>query len=104
MAGDDCRDLGGLRIEIQLIHIMQHVDVVTAELNELCGREVLAWAAFVDVATDRGGRCYKTQRIQDIGRANISCMENMVRALQSLKCFGAEQPMGVGDDSDAHRL
>jgi hypothetical protein len=31
-------------------------------------------------------------------------MEDMVRTLQSLKCFGAEQPMGVGDDSDAHRL
>jgi hypothetical protein len=74
---------------------MQHVDVVTAEFHELCGREVLAWATFVDVATNRGDRRYKTERIQDIGRANVSCMEDMVRTLQSLKCFGAEQPMGV---------
>ena len=81
MTSYDCRDFGSLRIEIQLIHIVQHVDVVTAEFHELCGREVLARAAFVDVATDRGDRRYKTQRIQDIGRANISSMENMVRTL-----------------------
>jgi hypothetical protein len=31
-------------------------------------------------------------------------MEDMVRTLQSLNCLGAEQPMCVGDHSDAHRL
>lgn len=104
MTSDDCRDFGSLRIEIQLIHIMQHEDVVAAEFQKFCCREVLARAAFVDISPDRGDRRYKAQRMQDIGRANISCMEDMVRTLQSLKSFGAEQPMGVGDDSDAHRL
>ena len=104
MTSDDCRDSGGLRMEIQLIHIMQHVDVVTAEFHELCGREVPARAAFVDISADRSDRRHMTLGIQDIGRANISCMEDMVRTLQSLNCLGAEQPMCVGDHSDAHRL
>ncbi len=47
---------GGLRIEIQLIDIMQHVDVVTAEFHELRGRQVLARAAFVDISPNRGDR------------------------------------------------
>ena len=102
MTSDDCRDFGSLRIEIQLIYIMQHVEVATVEFHELRGRQVLARAAFVNISPNRGHRRQEAQRIQDIGRANISCMEDVVRTLQPLECFGAEQPMSVGDDSDAH--
>jgi hypothetical protein len=56
MTSDDRRDFRGFRIEIQLIGIMQHVDVVTAEFHELRGRQVLARAAFVDISQNRGDR------------------------------------------------
>jgi len=35
MSKDDCRHASGLGIEIELIHIVEHVNAVTAEIDQL---------------------------------------------------------------------
>ena len=51
---DDRRDSGGAGVDIERMHIVEHVDGMTTEFHEFRWRQVVARTAFIDVPTDRG--------------------------------------------------
>ena len=53
VAIEHCAELGGCRVEMQSVHIVQHVDVVAFEQQHIGFRQAAARAAAVDVAADR---------------------------------------------------
>jgi len=109
VAVEDGGKFGGCRIEVQSLEIVEHVDV------EACVRRVLdehnfgfgqlaAGAFSVDVAANGGDGGDFGQFGQYKGIAHVADMQDAVDALESWSDFGAEQAVGIGDDSELHVL
>lgn len=82
MPKDDSGNPGGGRIEIELLHVVEHVDALAAKLHHLYGRQIAAWSMFIDVASNRCDRRDVTQFSQNGRIANIAGVQYMVRSLQ----------------------
>ena len=89
-------------IQIELLHIVQHVDAVAAELDQLGGRQMAACAAFVDVAANRCHRSDFGQGGENLWISDISGVKDMFCTLQCLERFRAQQTVGIGNHADAH--
>jgi hypothetical protein len=50
---DDGSDARCLRVQVQLMHIMQHVDIFPGQRDHLDGGKLLTWPDAVDISADR---------------------------------------------------
>ena len=84
VAADYGREPGGPGIEIQLRQIVQHIDGNPAYFEHFSLGQLLRPHAFVYVAANRSDWSDGAKLIEDLGRANISCMNDVIGSAQSL--------------------
>lgn len=92
--------------------VHRHPRVGTIEIKRSYGRAVLdreanrfrqglSPRAAIDIAAYCRQRCDTRQRLEMLGVAYISCMQDVANTIKCLQRFGAKQAMGIGDDTDA---
>ena len=96
-------ELGGCRIEIERVHIVEHVDVVAFEEQHVGFRETAARAATIDVAADRSNRGELLKRFQNGRIANVAEMQDSFDTSKGGDDFRAQQAMRIADDANLHR-
>lgn len=103
MPEDHRRDPCSLGIEIEPLHIVEHVYVSPTKLYQLRCRQSAAWAAFIDIAPNCRDWRDSTQRVQNRRITNIAGVKDVLRSPQRLDCGRPQQPMRVGDHANPHR-
>ena len=109
MAVEDGGKFGGGGVQVERFEVVEHVDV------EACVRRIFdeddfgfgqfaACAFSVDVAANGGDGGDFGEFGQYKGIAHVADMQDAVDALESWSDFGAEEAVGIGDDSELHVL
>ncbi len=79
---------------------MQYVDGNAANLDDFGLRQFARPGILVNVAADGVHRRDGCEFLQNLGRADISGVDDSLRALQSGERFRTKQSVRVGDDTD----
>jgi hypothetical protein len=96
VAVDDRAHLGGLRIQVEVSQVMEHVDQMAVELEGFCGGKKCAVAVGVDVAADGGDWGDGAEGFENARVTDVAGVENVIDARYGWKDFGAEYAVGVG--------
>jgi hypothetical protein len=94
------RESGGLWFEVQRCQIMKHIDRNASQFEHLSLRQFERPCPFVDVATHGGGGGNRGKLLEDIGRADIPGMNDVLAPAQRFDCLRTQQAVRVGDDAD----
>ena len=100
MAGDHDFEACGLGLQVELRQIVQDVNGKAADLDNFSFRQFARPGVVVDVAADHGDGGDGCEGVENFGRADVSGVNDVLRALQSREGFGAKQAVSVGDDAD----
>lgn len=98
MAGDDSGKAGGTRVEVELVQVVQHVQPPTAYLDRGGGRDFGGAGESVVVAAYGRYRRNRRQRRENIRRADVAGVQDVLDPSERGECFGTHQTMRVGDD------
>lgn len=77
MAGDDGCDAGGVRMQIQILARVKHVDQVSIEIDGFGGRQLAAHSAVVNIAANCSERCDGPQSVENIVIPDIAGMQDV---------------------------
>ena len=107
MAVEDSGEFGGDGIEVEGLEVVQHVDVQAGvgrvfDEDDVGFGEASARTIDVDVAADGLGGSNFGEFVEDGGFAHVAAVKNAVDAGESGQDFGAEEAVGIGDDSEFH--
>jgi len=100
VAGYNDRKSGGLRLQINLGELVQNVDRDPGNFERLCFRELARPCSSINVAADR---CYGSDFLElgeNLRRADIAGVNDVIGAAQQLDRFGTQQPVRIGDDAN----
>ncbi len=97
--GDAC----GLRVNVEVVDGVQHVDKVLFKFDCFCRGECGARAVRVHVAANCCDGSNLRERCQDVWIANISGVQNVLGFGEGNVRFGAKQTMRIGDHTYQHR-
>ncbi len=100
MPVDDGAHARSGRIEIERVDVMHDVHVAAARIDDRGQRPVPRRGSGVRVATNPGHRRDRTQFVENRGRADIAGVDDPIHARERAQCLGAQQPVGVRDESD----
>ena len=100
MPGDYDFESRDLRLQIEFRKIVQHEDGNAAEFNDFRLRQSARPGIPVDIAADCTHRRNGCEVLENLGRADISRVNDVLRALQGSARFGAKQSVRIGDDAD----
>jgi hypothetical protein len=100
VARDHDLESRGLRLQVELREIVEHVDGDDADTNDFgLGQLTRPWR-LVDIPANGGYGRDDCEFLKDLGSSDVTGMEDVVRSLQRGKSFGAKQSVRVGDDAD----
>jgi hypothetical protein len=88
------------RFQIELRQIVQHINGNAAELNNLSLGQLARPRFNIDIAANRGDRRKRRELVKNLRRANVACVNDVLRPAQRLQRFRTKQPVRVGDDAD----
>jgi hypothetical protein len=100
VAGDDDSKPGGLRLQIKLRQIVQHVDGNAGEFDHLSIRQLACPTLFVNIPANGSDGCNRGQLLQNFGRPDIARVDDMFGPAECAHSLGPQQPMRVGDDAN----
>lgn len=100
MAGDHDTEACRFRLQVELRQTVQDVDGEAAYFHNFSLGQFARPGVVIDVASDGGYRGDGGELSENFGRADVSGVNDVVRALQSCEGFGAKQSVSVGDDAD----
>src|SRR4051794_26307301 len=84
--------------QIQLMHIVEHVNRIARQFEPLRSRQLGTGTASIDVAANGSEGSEKTKLLKDRDVAHVAAMENVIRAAQSIQGFRAKEAMRVRDN------
>jgi hypothetical protein len=87
-------------VDVELFDVVNGVDPHAIHVEHGGGRQAPAPSLMVGVAPYRGDGSDGRQRMQDVFAADVASVHDMAHTLERAHRLGAEQPVGVGDDSD----
>ena len=107
MAVEDGGEFGGDGVEVEGLEVVQHVDIEAGvgwvfDENNVGFGEAGARTIDVDVAADGRDGSDFGEIVEDGGFAHIAEVEDAVDTGESGQDFGAEEAVGIGDDSEFH--
>lgn len=103
MTAENYTDARGLRMEIEVLEGVDHVDQAACEFDGLGGGEGGAGAGAIDVAANRHDGGDAAEFGEDFGVAYIAGVEDVGDTGEGWEKLRAEETVGVGDDADEHR-
>ena len=100
MAAHDNRESSGFGLKVQLRQIVQDVDGSAAQFKHLGFRQPARPSPLVDVAAHSGQRSNRRKLFEDLGRAGIPGMNDVLRPAQRREGLRAQQTVRVRNDAD----
>jgi len=100
MAKDHHAESGGFRLQIETCQIMQHIDRDAAHLDDFDVCEFARPRGLVNVAANGRHRRDRAQSIENLGRAYVARVNDVLRPAQGFQCFGTKQAVGIGNDAN----
>ena len=97
------REFGGGWIEMQGVHIVEHVNIVALQKEHIGFWEKAAWAAAIHIAPDRRNRSDLFEGFENGWVADIAEMQDAFNAGEGGHDFRAQQTVRIADDADLHR-
>ena len=106
MAGHDHVDPVRGRIGPQVLEIVNDEDRPAGETDRLGFEIFLGPAGRIDVSPDRSHGCDPTQRRDDIGRADVTAVDDMIDASQASFRFRPQKSVSIGNYAypEGHRV
>ena len=95
--------LGGFRVQVESLNIVQYVNVDASRFGYGGFRERLSPDRGIDVAANGYHWSNVREGFQYAWVAHVTGVNDQVRAAQSLQGFRAQQAVSVGDQSDFSR-
>jgi len=95
-----CLESGGLRFEIELRKIVQHVNRDPSDLDYFRLRQLARPCCLVDVSANRGHGRDECKLVENFRIADIARVNDVLRSAQCFERFRPQQAVGVGDDAD----
>lgn len=89
-------------IEMNALHIVQHVKVVSLEENDFSLRQLAASTLSVDVAANSGYRRDRFQRIENLEITYISEMQDVLGPGESRQDLGTQKAVRIADNANLH--
>jgi len=103
MAGDDSRKSCGIRVTVELRHVMNNIDPVTANLDHvMCGKAARPNISIVIASYTSDGR-NASERIQNRWIADVPAMNDHLRVAQRIERLRPNQAMGIRYQADEVR-
>ena len=107
MAVEDGGEFGGGGVEAEGLEVVQHVEVERGagwvfDEDDFGFGELGARALGVDVAADGGDGSDFGELIEDGDFSYVANVKNAVDTFEGGSDFGAEEAVGIGDDSEFH--
>ena len=87
-------------IDIEVRNVVHDVDSLTADVDDCRRRQRIGPRIFVVVAANSGDRRNSPQSLEDLGRADVARMNDVVDACERDLGFPAKQSVRVGDDAN----
>lgn len=101
MAADDHGDPPGHRVEAELLPVVDEANPVSLELDDAGERKSLRPPSPVVVPAHGDDRCHGSQLVENVRPADVPGVEDELAPTKSGHRLGANEIMGVGDDTDA---
>jgi hypothetical protein len=100
MTADNGAEAPGDGIKIEIVEIMEDIDAGFCDFKDFEPRKVQRILCLIDIAPHRHHRRYLAQTFKHLLMADITGMHNQINFFQNFECFGSNQAMGVGYDTD----
>ena len=100
MTGDDSRKSGELRVEVQCLEVVQHVEVEAPGLDDVEGGQRSGPRPGIDVSSDRKSRRDGAKPLEHFRPADVAGVDDQRRPLQRVGGFWTQQAVGIRDDAD----
>ena len=97
---DDHMEPGGLRLEVKPREIVQDIDRHAADFHDLGVLQFASPGALVDVAANSRYRDDGAKLVQNLGRAHVASLNDMLRSMQGRERFGPQQAVRVRNDAN----
>src|SRR4051812_25640295 len=104
MSGHNDSKSGCLRVEIELVQIVQDVNADTLQVQRLAQRDRFSPRALVIVASNSVHRCNLTQRFEDLRSADIACVNDVTDTLEGSNRFRPKQAVRIRDEADGFHV
>jgi len=98
--GDDSLKTCCSRIEVESLDLMHHVEKTRSYLEHLGDRQGLSPRTLVVVPSDRGDRPDLRETVENVGRADITGMDDEDDPCERVDSLGSEKTVGVRDNAD----
>lgn len=96
VAIEDDADACSVRMDVEIIKVVQHVDEAAAEFDGFGGGKIGAGTEDIDIAADGGGRGDTAELGEDVRITKVACVQDVIHACKHWKKFGTEETVGVG--------
>src|SRR6267143_2426758 len=100
MAADDRLEAGGGRIEVERVEVVQDIEDDVPDANDLRVLQRLRPILTVVVPPHGDHRSHFAQRLQHVGTADVTGVDDQLRAAQGVDRLWTHQTVGVGDHPD----
>ena len=102
MATDNRVKTSSLRLEVEILKIVEHVEMEAGGLDNGSKRELLRPRLGVHIAAHGKHGCDEFELRENFRSAHVSRMNEKLHTAQGLLCFRPEQSVGIGNDADPH--
>ncbi len=100
MARDDDFESRGLGFQVKLRKIVQNIDGGASKFDDFRLRKFTRPCSFIDVAADCGYWRKRCELLENLRIADVSGVNDVIRASQRRERFGTKQAVRIGDDAD----
>jgi hypothetical protein len=104
VAADDDVEAGGFRVEVELFKIVQDVDRDILEFDDCRERKGRGPGLGVHVPANGEDGRDGFELVEDGRAADVTCVNDGLRAFERGESFGAEETVGIGDDAEEERF
>jgi len=104
MAIKNSRKFRGRRIQMNRLHVMQHVEVLAFEKHDLGFRKLATFACPIDVAANCRNWRDMLERFDDFKVADIPEMQNVFDSAKRGYDLRTQQAMCIADNANLHLL
>jgi len=100
VAGNHGREARRFGLQIQLREIVQNVDRNAGQFEHLGLWQAAGPGVLIDIAANRSHGSNRFEFFQNLRRANVAGVDDVVRPAQCVEGLRTQQTMSVGDDAD----
>jgi hypothetical protein len=103
MTADHSCKSSGFRIEVKIVDIVNQINQEAAEFCCFCRRKLPGPGLNVNISADRGNWSNLFQLWDDLRRADVTRVNDVIRSTKQLNGLRSQQAMRVGNHANNHK-